>query len=85
MESAVLNGDKTEVEGVSVGSEITSAAEPSSIGVSFTSSRTSGAPPEVSGATATPVKPYTPTSAAESSAVKMSSVNKIIMLKAIVL
>ena len=71
------NGDKPEAEGVHTGPETTSEAEPSNFGVSFASSRTSGAPPETSGATAVPVKPYTPVSAAQSSAIKMSSVNNL--------
>jgi hypothetical protein len=76
MESTVPNDDKPEVEGVPTGPGATSEAEPSNFGMSFASSRTTGAPPETSGATATPVKPYTPVSAAQSSAITMSSVNK---------
>ena len=74
MEPTVANGGETEEEGVSTAPGPISEAEPSNFGVSFTSSRMSGAPPETSGATATPVKPYTPVSAAQSSAIKMSSV-----------
>ena len=77
MEPAVPNGDKSEV---STGPGTVSEVEPSTYGVSFASSRTLGAPPESSGATATPVKPYTPVSAAESSAVKMSSVNRTVVV-----
>ena len=83
MESTVPSGDKTEEEGVPTAPGATSEAEPSKFGVNFATSRTSGAPPETSGATASPVKPYTPVSAAQSSAIKMSSVNKIIYIQAI--
>ena len=62
------------VEGTPAADEAGSEVEKSTFGVSFAAPRTTGAPPEASGATATPVKPYTPVTAAESSAVKMSSV-----------
>ena len=79
MESIVANGDKPEGENTSNGPGTAAEAEPSTFGVTFAPSRMSGAPPETSGATATPVKPYTPVSVAESSAVKMSSVNSEIV------
>ena len=80
MESTVQNGDTPDTENKAAVSENGTGEEKAAFGVSFASSKSSGAPPETSAAMAVAVKPYTPVSPSENSAVKMSSVKILIIL-----